>query len=335
MTSLVKATRVTFDQDSMWVSLSDGRTLSVPLAWFPRLLHASPAETSRSINQQPWASLGGAGRRYLDCRPARWTRRSRPADDEGGGGVGSGSFERHDFQGPDLHRGDRARRRRCGYFERQDAARGDAGTVHRAWRRHADRAVTGRRSKVPAVLLALAALLCSAGTTPAQQRACGSREPINTLAELWPALYACWSPPAGTEGKELTLRFSIRRDGTLIGKPRATYSKLEGGGDLDRVSWPRSWKRVEQDAAAADHRRPRRRDRRTADGAAFHRAGRAGTLIVTDANAPRCGWPFTRAPTGRRNNPPSDHEKSAALRLSPAASHANFTAATPPRPSTS
>ncbi|MFI0844598.1 DUF2442 domain-containing protein [Mesorhizobium sp. IMUNJ 23232] len=44
MTSLVKATRVTFDQDSMWVSLSDGRTLSVPLAWFPRLLHASPAE---------------------------------------------------------------------------------------------------------------------------------------------------------------------------------------------------------------------------------------------------------------------------------------------------
>ena len=25
----------------MWVSLSDGRTLGVPLAWFPRLLHAS------------------------------------------------------------------------------------------------------------------------------------------------------------------------------------------------------------------------------------------------------------------------------------------------------
>lgn len=28
----------------MWVGLSDGRTLGVPLAWFPRLLHASPAE---------------------------------------------------------------------------------------------------------------------------------------------------------------------------------------------------------------------------------------------------------------------------------------------------
>lgn len=35
---------VTFDEDSMWVALSDGRTLGVPLAWFPRLLHASPAE---------------------------------------------------------------------------------------------------------------------------------------------------------------------------------------------------------------------------------------------------------------------------------------------------
>ena len=28
----------------MWVDLSDGRTLGVPLAWFPRLLRATPAE---------------------------------------------------------------------------------------------------------------------------------------------------------------------------------------------------------------------------------------------------------------------------------------------------
>lgn len=44
MTSLVKAIEVRFDDDSMWVDLSDGRALSVPLAWFPRLLHASVAE---------------------------------------------------------------------------------------------------------------------------------------------------------------------------------------------------------------------------------------------------------------------------------------------------
>jgi hypothetical protein len=35
---------VRFDDDSMWVELDDGRTLGVPLAWFPRLLHGSPAE---------------------------------------------------------------------------------------------------------------------------------------------------------------------------------------------------------------------------------------------------------------------------------------------------
>jgi hypothetical protein len=39
--SETKATQVRFDADSMWVHLSDGRELGVPLAWFPRLLHAS------------------------------------------------------------------------------------------------------------------------------------------------------------------------------------------------------------------------------------------------------------------------------------------------------
>ena len=35
---------VTIDQDRLWVELSDGRTLGVPLAWFPRLLNASPGQ---------------------------------------------------------------------------------------------------------------------------------------------------------------------------------------------------------------------------------------------------------------------------------------------------
>ena len=41
MSSSARAGSVRFDQDSMWVELSDGRTLGVPLAWFPRLLHGS------------------------------------------------------------------------------------------------------------------------------------------------------------------------------------------------------------------------------------------------------------------------------------------------------
>jgi hypothetical protein len=44
MTSSVTAKSVRFDQDSFWIELSDGRTLGVPLAWFPRLLHGSPEQ---------------------------------------------------------------------------------------------------------------------------------------------------------------------------------------------------------------------------------------------------------------------------------------------------
>jgi hypothetical protein len=40
----ISATSVRFDENAMWVDLTDGRTLGVPLAWFPRLLNATPAE---------------------------------------------------------------------------------------------------------------------------------------------------------------------------------------------------------------------------------------------------------------------------------------------------
>jgi hypothetical protein len=40
----ISATVVRFDDNSMWVELSDGRTLGVPYAWFPRLLNATPKQ---------------------------------------------------------------------------------------------------------------------------------------------------------------------------------------------------------------------------------------------------------------------------------------------------
>jgi Protein of unknown function (DUF2442) len=43
----ISATAVRFDEHTMWVDLTDGRTLGVPLAWFPRLLHASPDVRTR------------------------------------------------------------------------------------------------------------------------------------------------------------------------------------------------------------------------------------------------------------------------------------------------
>lgn len=39
-----RALGVTFDDDQMWVRLEDGRTLGIPLAWYPRLLHGSLAD---------------------------------------------------------------------------------------------------------------------------------------------------------------------------------------------------------------------------------------------------------------------------------------------------
>jgi Protein of unknown function (DUF2442) len=31
----------------MWVDLEDGRTLGIPLAWFPRLMHATPDQRTQ------------------------------------------------------------------------------------------------------------------------------------------------------------------------------------------------------------------------------------------------------------------------------------------------
>ncbi len=50
------AIRVTFDEDTVWVDLADGRRLGVPLAYFPRLLRATPAQRQRCV-----ISGGGIG----------------------------------------------------------------------------------------------------------------------------------------------------------------------------------------------------------------------------------------------------------------------------------
>jgi hypothetical protein len=51
---------VRFDENSVWVELSDGRSISAPLAWFPRLLKASSKqrlEFELSLNGIHWEAL--------------------------------------------------------------------------------------------------------------------------------------------------------------------------------------------------------------------------------------------------------------------------------------
>lgn len=60
MSISTRAMAVRFDEDSFWVDLEDGRTLGIPLAWFPRLLHGSPelrAKVSISPSGLHWDEL--------------------------------------------------------------------------------------------------------------------------------------------------------------------------------------------------------------------------------------------------------------------------------------
>ncbi len=47
-----KATRVYFDAERIHVCLSDGREISAPLDWFPRLRHATDTQ------RQQWELIG-------------------------------------------------------------------------------------------------------------------------------------------------------------------------------------------------------------------------------------------------------------------------------------
>lgn len=55
--------------------------------------------------------------------------------------------------------------------------------------------------------------------------------PLDTMAEVVDAIQACWTPPAGAGNASVTLSFSFKRDGTLIGPPRPTAIKVDGDAD--------------------------------------------------------------------------------------------------------
>lgn len=44
LTAEAKAQKVMVTDDTLAVDVNDGRTISVPLAWYPRLLHGTPEE---------------------------------------------------------------------------------------------------------------------------------------------------------------------------------------------------------------------------------------------------------------------------------------------------
>ena len=53
LTADERVSDVTFDSDALCVALMDGRKMSVPLAWYPKLLHASEGQ------RKNWRVAGG------------------------------------------------------------------------------------------------------------------------------------------------------------------------------------------------------------------------------------------------------------------------------------
>ena len=59
--SAIQAEHVTFENDSLLVDLSDGRSIAVPVVWYPRLFHATDRERNN------WRLIGrGEGIHWPD-----------------------------------------------------------------------------------------------------------------------------------------------------------------------------------------------------------------------------------------------------------------------------
>jgi hypothetical protein len=62
--------------------------------------------------------------------------------------------------------------------------------------------------------------------------------PLDSIRDMFAALRACWVPPPkeeGHHGMEYTIRFALKRDGTMIAAPRMTYSSHEVSAETRRV----------------------------------------------------------------------------------------------------
>jgi hypothetical protein len=95
------------------------------------------------------------------------------------------------------------------------------------------------------VLLAIAAIaaavLAAGANAFAQEPGEGPRPaaPLNTIAEVFAALEACWIPPAFEQaraGMQITVMLSFKRNGELLGQPRITY-ETPGASDDERTSY--------------------------------------------------------------------------------------------------
>jgi hypothetical protein len=75
-------------------------------------------------------------------------------------------------------------------------------------------------------------------TVPPQDDAAKYQKPdhdLDTIGDLFAALRSCWSPPpadTAREGMQMSVRFSFKRSGEMIGPPRLTYATAGVSADV-------------------------------------------------------------------------------------------------------
>jgi hypothetical protein len=88
----------------------------------------------------------------------------------------------------------------------------------------------------------IAAAVLAAGAGASAQEPGDGQKPaaaLNTIAEVFAALEACWIPPdleQARAGMQITAMLSFKRNGELLGKPRITY-ETPGASDDERMSY--------------------------------------------------------------------------------------------------
>jgi hypothetical protein len=86
-------------------------------------------------------------------------------------------------------------------------------------------------SDARAIIALAAAFACAANIALAEDAA-----PANTLVDLQRQLGGCMAgKSAGPAGSRLTIMLMMKRDGSIFGKPRITFSHLEGDKEARRA----------------------------------------------------------------------------------------------------
>ena len=78
----------------------------------------------------------------------------------------------------------------------------------------------GSMRLLPGLLLVSSLQVSLADAEPARR--------IATFEEIGRAINACWQPPSGSAGAEVTVRFGLTGKGELRGPPMVTYSRVFG-----------------------------------------------------------------------------------------------------------